>query len=127
MPLKNIDNAREVDDGQWSADDLASQFKALSHPVRLKIIELLANQPNAACCGDIVDCFPYSQSTISQHLQILSRAELISLKSEGRTTCVQLNCAGLKKYSQAMSSFFSSLEASQSPLSQKPNKCSQGS
>lgn len=63
---------------------LADLFRALSHPARLGILEELARRPNA-CCGDIVDCLPLAQSTVSQHLQVLKETGLISCEVRGRT------------------------------------------
>ena len=50
--------------------------KALGHPVRLYIIEVLSKQ---ACCysGDLTDVLPIAKSTLSQHLKELKDAELI--------------------------------------------------
>ncbi len=55
---------------------LARFAKALGHPIRLKILQLLNNQ---ACCftGDLVDVLPIAQSTVSQHLKELKEAGLI--------------------------------------------------
>ncbi len=50
--------------------------KALSHPVRIKILQLLASQQ---CCftGELTELIPMAQSTISQHLKALLEAGLI--------------------------------------------------
>ncbi len=50
--------------------------KAISHPVRIKILELLASQQ---CCftGELTGIIPMAQSTISQHLKALLDAGLI--------------------------------------------------
>jgi len=50
--------------------------KAIGHPVRLYILELLSKQ---ACCysGDLTDVLPIAKSTLSQHLKELKDAELI--------------------------------------------------
>ncbi len=50
--------------------------KALSHPVRIKILKLLASQQ---CCftGELTELIPMAQSTISQHLKSLLEAGLI--------------------------------------------------
>jgi len=50
--------------------------KAIGHPVRLYILELLSKQ---ACCysGDLTDILPIAKSTLSQHLKELKDAELI--------------------------------------------------
>ena len=50
--------------------------KALGHPVRVYIIELLAKQ---SCCysGDLTEILPIAKSTLSQHLKELKKAGLI--------------------------------------------------
>lgn len=50
--------------------------KALSHPTRITILKHLENQ---SCCftGDLVEVFPFAQSTVSQHLKELKKAGLI--------------------------------------------------
>ena len=55
---------------------LALFAKALSHPARVYILEVLANQ---SCCysGDIVEEVPIARSTLSQHLKELKYAGLI--------------------------------------------------
>jgi ArsR family transcriptional regulator, arsenate/arsenite/antimonite-responsive transcriptional repressor len=55
----------------------AAKFaKALGHPVRIAILELLNSQ---ACCyhGDMADELPIAKSTLSQHLKELKDAGLI--------------------------------------------------
>jgi len=55
---------------------LAVIAKALSHPVRVKILRLLAGE---ACCftGELTELIPMAQSTISQHLKALLDSGLI--------------------------------------------------
>jgi DNA-binding transcriptional ArsR family regulator len=55
---------------------LARYAKALSHPVRLYILELLNSQ---SCCysGDLAEVLPIARSTLSQHLKELKEAGLI--------------------------------------------------
>ena len=57
-------------------DQLARYAKALGHPVRVYIIELLSTQ---SCCfsGDIAEDLPIARSTLSQHLKELKSAGLI--------------------------------------------------
>ncbi len=63
---------------EYSGDEeqLAVFAKALSHPVRIKILLLLATQQ---CCftGELTELIPMAQSTISQHLKALLEAGLI--------------------------------------------------
>lgn len=65
---------------------IALYAKALAHPARIAIIELLLKRQNCIC-GDIVDELPLSQSTVSQHLKELKNAGLIKGEIEGVTTC----------------------------------------
>jgi ArsR family transcriptional regulator len=67
-------------------DMVAKIFKALGHPTRIKIIELLLKR-NSCICGEIVDIFPFSQSTISQHLKILKESGIVCGEIEGPKTC----------------------------------------
>lgn len=56
---------------------LAAKYaKALGHPVRVYIIELLSKQ---SCCysGDLSEELPIVKSTLSQHLKVLKEAGLI--------------------------------------------------
>jgi ArsR family transcriptional regulator len=55
---------------------LARIAKALSHPARIAILELLSRQ-NACYCGDIVEELPIAQATVSQHLKELKSCGLI--------------------------------------------------
>ncbi|MDP3466849.1 MAG: metalloregulator ArsR/SmtB family transcription factor [Daejeonella sp.] len=60
-----------------SEQELAARFaKAMGHPVRIAILELLNSQ---ACCyhGDMADELPVAKSTLSQHLNELKEAGLI--------------------------------------------------
>jgi ArsR family transcriptional regulator, arsenate/arsenite/antimonite-responsive transcriptional repressor len=65
-------------DGQITADQirLARVGKALSHPVRVYILDLLSKQ---TCCysGDLAEILPIARSTLSQHLKELKQAGLI--------------------------------------------------
>lgn len=57
-------------------EQLARYAKALGHPVRVYIIELLSHQ---SCCfsGDLAEDLPIARSTLSQHLSELKDAGLI--------------------------------------------------
>jgi DNA-binding transcriptional ArsR family regulator len=65
---------------------LAKYAKALSHPARIAILNVLIKR-QACICGDIVDELPLSQSTVSQHLKELKEAGLIKGDIEGTSVC----------------------------------------
>ncbi len=65
---------------------IAKYAKALAHPARVAILQLLI-QKQACICGDIVDELPLSQSTVSQHLKELKEAGLIKGDINGVKVC----------------------------------------
>lgn len=69
---------------------LAAYAKALAHPARVAILQLLVRK-QACICGDIVDELPLSQSTVSQHLKELKNAGLIKGEIEGASICYCIN------------------------------------
>jgi predicted transcriptional regulator len=57
---------------------LARYGKALSHPVRVFILDYLANNLNKCCySGDMAEELPIARSTLSEHLKELKKAGLI--------------------------------------------------
>ena len=57
-------------------EQLARFAKALGHPIRIAILQMLASQE---CCyhGDMSEILPIAKSTLSQHLNELKDAGLI--------------------------------------------------
>ena len=56
-------------------------FKALNDPTRRATLELLREGPLTA--GDIAERFNLSKPTISHHLDLLRRAELVTSHKQG--------------------------------------------
>lgn len=56
-------------------------FKALAHPIRIKIVRSLIN--GALCVCDLNDNVEFSQSNLSQHLKILRDAGILKSEKEG--------------------------------------------
>jgi len=56
--------------------------KAMGHPIRIYILELLSKQ---TCCysGDLSEILPIAKSTLSQHLKELKAAGLIQGTIQG--------------------------------------------
>jgi DNA-binding transcriptional ArsR family regulator len=78
---------------------LAKYAKALAHPARIAILQLLIKQ-QSCICGDIVDELPLSQSTVSQHLKELKEAGLIKGDIDGAKVCY---CIDEKEWANAKS------------------------
>ena len=59
-------------------EKIARYGKALSNPVRVYILDFLANNLDKCCySGDIAEVLPIARSTLSEHLKELKRAGLI--------------------------------------------------
>ena len=59
-------------------EKIASYGKAISHPVRVFIMDYLANNLNKCCySGDMAENLPIARSTLSEHLKELKKAGLI--------------------------------------------------
>jgi ArsR family transcriptional regulator, arsenate/arsenite/antimonite-responsive transcriptional repressor len=70
--------------GQPQAVELASMFKALGDPVRLRLLSLIASHPGGqACVCEISGTFDVSQPTISHHLKLLRSAGLLDCERRG--------------------------------------------
>lgn len=55
---------------------MARYAKAMGHPIRMYVLELLSKQ-NCCYSGDLTEDLPIAKSTLSQHLKELKDAGLI--------------------------------------------------
>ena len=70
--------------GEDDAKSLAGVFKALSDPVRLRLLSLIASyEGGEACVCDLTGPFDVTQPTISHHLKVLREAGLIDSERRG--------------------------------------------
>ena len=72
----------------------ANSFKALSHPVRREILNLLKTGRLSA--GEIASYFELTGATISHHLTILKAADLIHEMKEKNFIYYELNTSVLE-------------------------------
>ena len=84
--------------------DLAAFAKALAHPARIAILNVLA-QRNECICGEIVEILPLAQSTVSQHLKELKNAGIIQGTIEGVSVCYCINPVTWKLIETQMGAF----------------------
>ncbi|HEX5036654.1 MAG TPA: metalloregulator ArsR/SmtB family transcription factor [bacterium] len=77
-------------------EELAALAKAVGHPIRIKILNLLDKNDNCIC-GEIVDELPLAQSTISQHLKVLKEAGLVRGEIAGPSVCYCIDKKRLKR------------------------------
>jgi ArsR family transcriptional regulator len=70
--------------GSMEAVEVAAMFKALSDPVRLRLLALIAcHDGGEVCVCDLVDAFEVSPPTISHHLKVLREAGMIAADRRG--------------------------------------------
>ncbi|MFF7266339.1 ArsR/SmtB family transcription factor [Streptomyces sp. NPDC008159] len=70
--------------GEEAAAELSRMFKALSDPIRLRLLSLIASHEGGeACVCDLIGPFDVSQPTISHHLKVLREAGLVGSERRG--------------------------------------------
>lgn len=69
---------------------MAERLQALAHPVRLKILRMLAHR-DACCCKDVVLEIGLAQSTVSQHLRTLVQAGLVVYRPDRQASRYSLD------------------------------------
>lgn len=69
---------------EGDAATLATVFKALADPVRLRLLNLIARaEAGEVCVCDLTGAFALRQPTISHHLRVLREAGLIDRERRG--------------------------------------------
>jgi DNA-binding transcriptional ArsR family regulator len=68
--------------------ELAAVLHALSDPVRLQIVSILAAEPDGRPCGALE--VPVTKSTASHHFRVLREAGVISQRDVGRRRLTRL-------------------------------------
>jgi ArsR family transcriptional regulator, arsenate/arsenite/antimonite-responsive transcriptional repressor len=68
---------------------LNTVFKALGDPTRLAIIQLLRDRSRTP--SEILERIPVTQPTLSHHLDILKRADLVATRRDGQFIHYSLN------------------------------------
>ena len=75
-------SVRDVPLNERDAKELASAFAALSDPVRLRLLSLIAAEGEICAC-DLVEPVRNSQPTVSHHLKVLHEAGLVERDRRG--------------------------------------------
>jgi ArsR family transcriptional regulator, arsenate/arsenite/antimonite-responsive transcriptional repressor len=93
-PTMGVDPA--ADDSAADAE-FAAFAKAVGHPVRVRILRMLARK-EARTCSVIVDELPLAQSTVSEHLRILKNAGLVRANEQGLRVSYCIVPSALKRF-----------------------------
>ncbi len=71
-------------------------FKALAHPIRIKIVMMLMEQPLCVC--KLNENIEFSQSNLSQHLKILKDAGILKSEKQGLKIIYSLKDEEVKNF-----------------------------
>lgn len=82
-------------------DPLFRGLAALAHPARIEILRYLSDV-DTCCCKDVVGRLHLAQSTVSQHLKVLTEAGLVEMRPEAQRSCYTVNKQALTALSQAL-------------------------
>lgn len=74
-----------------AAAEYASWFRALADPSRVQLVELLARQGKPMSVGEIVAAMGLAQSTVSQHLKILTDVRFVLVEAVGNARHYRIN------------------------------------
>lgn len=92
-------------------EEITHLFKALSHPIRVDILDLLKKGPIST--GELSEQFDVSRYAIMKHLTILEEVHLIVVRRQGRTRLNFLNIIPLQEvYNRWVSKYESKMATS---------------
>jgi ArsR family transcriptional regulator len=75
MPVSSVDAE--------TAEELTSDLEVLAHPIRLRLLALLAASEEPVCVCDLEASVPVKQPTVSHHLKLLRAAGLVDSEKRG--------------------------------------------
>jgi ArsR family transcriptional regulator len=65
-------------------DATARLFRAIGDPARVRILNVLATNPDPVCVCNLIDPLGLSQPTVSHHLKTLTDAGLLDREQRGK-------------------------------------------
>lgn len=84
-----------------TAETYASWFRALADPSRVQIVEYLARQARPMSVGELVAAAGLAQSTVSQHLKILTEVRFVLVEPVGNARHYRINDACIQCFPSA--------------------------
>jgi ArsR family transcriptional regulator len=104
-------------------DEGSALFKALADPVRLQIVDMLAQGEMCAC--DLLQNLPISQPTLSHHMKALRASGLVSVRKQATWMHYSLNLDDIARLQQIIGALISRLgQPGQTPTCVDPTCCS---
>ena len=84
--------------GWTDAERLADTLRVLADPARLRLLSLIAAQPDSqGCVCDLTEPVGLSQPTVSHHLKVLYEAGLLEREQRGRWAFYRLRSDALAR------------------------------
>lgn len=77
--------------GLVELDEIDHIFKALAHPARRHILQVLNARGATMNAGDLAARFAHSWPTTTRHLRVLEQAGLVTVDSDGRNRHYRLD------------------------------------
>lgn len=65
------------------SEELTSDLEILAHPIRLRLLAVLAGSETPVCVCDLEASVPVKQPTVSHHLKLLRTAGLVASEKRG--------------------------------------------
>lgn len=85
---------RKIAQSEADADIISRRvgiFKALAHPIRLQMVEMLGREEELCVCV-FYEKFGVDYAAVSRHLQILKKAGILEDQKRGKHVFYRLNC-----------------------------------
>ena len=98
----------------------AAAFAALAEPMRIAIVERLAERPMAV--GELAAHLPVSRPAVSQHLKVLKEAKLVRDHAEGTRRIYSIDPAGLGALRAWLDRFWDKALAAYAEAAEKEEK-----
>ncbi len=87
-----------------AAERLASVFKALADPARVKLVSLIAaSDGGEACVCDLTEPLGLSQPTVSHHMKMLVDTGLVTRDQRGKWAYYRVDSEALDRIAAAVS------------------------
>ncbi|HEY0412169.1 MAG TPA: metalloregulator ArsR/SmtB family transcription factor [Allosphingosinicella sp.] len=99
---------------------MANAFAALADPMRLAIVERLAERPMSV--GELAAGLPVTRPAVSQHLKVLKAAALVGVEARGTRRVYRIDPAGLGAIRQWLDRFWDASLAAYAEAAEKEDE-----
>lgn len=92
--------------GQDAASSVAATLKALSDPLRLRMLSAIASDPRGeSCVCDLAELTEVSQPTVSHHLKVLKDVDVLTSERRGTWVWYRINPSRRRAVTTLLDSF----------------------